>query len=275
MGKIAKMSMLSEILATKRTEVSIRSRRLPLSELESRLADAPPVRDFVAALDSVDDLAVIAEVKKASPSKGVIREDFDPLEIARIYADNGAACLSVLTDEVYFQGKLEYLTGIRRIVDIPILRKDFIVDPWQIAESRAAGADAILLIVAALSPEDLLQHLDASRQYGVAALVEVHDQAELSEALDSGATLIGINNRDLHTFRSTLSTTFELMKTLPRNPAIRVVSESGICNRSDMINLRCAGVHAALVGESLMREADIGAKLRELLCRQAQMAAVE
>ncbi len=259
--------MLSEILATKRTEVSIRSRRVPIAELEARLVDRGPARDFASALSSADDLAVIAEVKKASPSKGVIREDFDPLEIARIYADNGAACLSVLTDEPYFQGKLEYLTKIREIVDIPLLRKDFIVDPWQIAESRASGADAILLIVAALSPEDLRLHLDAANEYGVAALVEVHDSAELTEALDAGATLIGINNRDLHTFRSSLTTTFELMKSLPENPNLRIVSESGICNRCDMVNLRNAGVHAALVGESLMREADIGAKLRELLCR--------
>jgi len=261
------MSMLSEILATKRTEVSILSRRVPLAQLEARLEGMCPTRDFTAALDASEDLAIIAEVKKASPSKGVIRENFDPLEIAGIYAENGAACLSVLTDEVYFQGKLEYLSNIRNIVDVPILRKDFIIDPWQIAESRAAGADAILLIVAALSPEDLRGHLDAARQYGIAALVEVHDQTELDEALASGAKLIGINNRDLHTFRSSLSTTFNLMKTLPRDPELRIVSESGICNRCDMVNLRNAGVHAALVGESLMREADIGAKMRELLCR--------
>lgn len=260
------MSMLSEILATKRTEVSLRSRRVPLSELESKLTMAPPVRDFTSALDSAKGLAVVAEVKKASPSKGVIRHDFDPLDIARIYAANGAACLSVLTDETYFQGKLEYLTQIRAIVETPILRKDFIVDPWQIAESRAAGADAILLIVAALSPADLRIHLVAAEQYGLAVLVEVHDREELDEALNAGATLIGINNRDLHTFRTSLSTTFDLMKALPADPAIRVVSESGICSHADMINLRCAGVHAALVGESLMRESDIGAKLRELIC---------
>jgi indole-3-glycerol phosphate synthase len=260
------MSMLSEILATKRTEVSLRSRRTSLSELEAKLAEAPETRDFAAALDSAKRLAVIAEVKKASPSKGVIREDFDPLEIARIYAGNGAACLSVLTDEIYFQGRLEYMTQIREIVDIPILRKDFIVDPWQIAESRVAGADAILLIVAALSNDDLRSHLASAGQYGLAALVEVHDSEELQEALNAGATLIGINNRDLHTFRSTLSTTFELMKAMPQDPALRIVSESGICTHADVLNLRAAGVHAALVGESLMRQSDIGAKLRELIC---------
>jgi indole-3-glycerol phosphate synthase len=260
------MSMLSEILATKRTEVSFRSRRVPLEELEERIKSAPPVRDFAGALRSGKGLSVIAEIKKASPSKGVIREDFDPIEIARIYAANGASCLSVLTDEQYFQGKLEYLTAIRNTVDTPLLRKDFMIDPWQIAESRAAGADAILLIVAALCPEDTSTLLASAAKYGMAALVEVHDLAELREAQDAGATLIGINNRDLHTFRSCLTTTFDLMKSVPRDAPITIVSESGITTHEDLINLCGAGVHAALVGEALMREADIGAKLRELIC---------
>src|SRR5579871_2328758 len=169
------MSMLSEILATKRTEIAFRSERTPLKTLQERLVDAPPVRDFRAALRNADGTALIAEVKKASPSKGVIREDFDPVAIAKIYAESGAACLSVLTDEKYFQGHLDFLVRIREAVSQPLLRKDFILDPWQIAESRAAGADAILLIVAALCPEDLRTLLALARQYGLAALVEVHD----------------------------------------------------------------------------------------------------
>lgn len=259
------MSMLSEILATKRTDVSHRKLRQTVADLEKRFADQPPIRDFRAALDAAPGIGLIAEVKKASPSKGVIRADFDPLAIARIYAENGATCLSVLTEETYFQGHLNYLTQIREIVRLPLLRKDFIVDDWQIPESRAYGADAILLIVAALCPADLRAFLKTAEEYNLAALVEVHDHDELLEALDAGATLIGINNRDLHTFRTTLSTTLDLMKTLPANSDLRVVSESGIFTCSDVKMLQEAGLDAILIGEALMREADIGAKLRELL----------
>ena len=210
-------------------------------------------------------MALIAEVKKASPSKGVIREDFDPVAIAREYADNGATCLSVLTDEKYFQGKLEYLRQIRKAVTLPLLRKDFTIDPYQIVESRAAGADAILLIVAALPNKDLCYYLKIARQYDLAALVEVHDREELEEALEAGADLIGINNRDLHTFRSSLSVTLDLLSDLPPDPNRLVVSESGIFTRADVEKLGQAGVNAVLVGEALMRERDIGAKVRELL----------
>lgn len=259
------MSILSEILATKRTEVAWRRERTPLAALQARLIEAPPPRDFRAALANASETALIAEVKKASPSKGIIREDFDPLAIAGIYADNGAACLSVLTDEPYFQGKLDYLREIRKIVSLPLLRKDFIVDPWQIAESRVAGADAILLIVAALSPRDLCDFLKLAQEYGLAALVEVHDREELTEALQAGADLIGINNRDLHTFRTSLDVTLGLLAVLPPGSDPLVVSESGIHTRADVEMLEAAGVDAILVGEALMRQDDIAAKMHEML----------
>jgi indole-3-glycerol phosphate synthase len=261
------MSILSEILATKRTDVAHKREQTPLHLLQEQLIDARPVRDFKAALRAADGAALIAEVKKASPSKGVIREDFDPLAIARIYADNGANCLSVLTDEPYFQGHLDYLRQIRETVSIPLLRKDFIVDSWQVVESRTAGADAILLIVAALCPQDLKQLLALTRDYGMTALVEVHDADELEEALSAGADLIGINNRNLHTFRVSLSVTTDLLGRIPRDRGIMVVSESGIFTRADVEQLASQGVDAVLVGESLMREADIGAKVRELTGR--------
>ena len=261
------MSILSEILATKRTEVQRRRQQISLPFLQERLIDAPPTRDFRAALRKAPGTALIAEVKKASPSKGVLREDFDPLAIARTYAENGAACLSILTDTPYFQGKLEYLRQIREVVSLPLMRKDFIVDPWQIAESRAAGADAILLIVAALPTSDLCYYLKIAREYDMAALVEVHDANELQEALAAGADFIGINNRDLHTFRTTLSTTLDLIAGLPPDPNRLLVSESGIFTRADVEKLEAAGVDAILVGEALMREADIGAKVRDLVGR--------
>jgi len=262
------MSILSEILATTRTHVEWSKARTPIEEIKERASHMPLTRDFRAALLSSNGTALIAEVKKASPSKGVIRQDFDPLKIARIYAENGAACLSVLTDAPYFQGRLEYLHQIRAIVETPLLRKDFIVDPWQIYESKAEGADAILLIVAALGKPDLCQFLKLARENQLAALVEVHDEAELLEALEAGADLIGINNRDLHTFRTTLDVTLNLVKTVAIPPDTVLVSESGIFTRPDVLKLQAAGVHAVLVGESLMREADIGAKVRELLGKE-------
>ncbi len=266
------MSMLSEILATKRTEVARLKEHTPLAKLQAKMKDAPPLRDFRGALANTTSIGLIAEVKKASPSKGVIREDFDPYVIAQTYADNGATCLSVLTDEKYFQGKLKYLTGIRELVSVPLLRKDFIVDPWQLAESRLAGADAILLIVAALSPTDLRELLAQTREYGMSPLVEVHDKEEMLEALDAGADLIGINNRDLHTFRTQLSVTKNLLQEFPASPERVIVSESGILTRADVETLEKIGVNAVLVGESLMRETDIGAKVRVLLGKEAPKA---
>jgi indole-3-glycerol phosphate synthase len=257
------MSILSEILADKRTEVDCARRRIPHAELEKRIRDMAPTRDFETALRAADRPALIAEVKKASPSKGIIREDFDPVEIARIYAENGAACLSVLTDEPYFQGHLRHLRAIREAVDLPLLRKDFMIDDYQILEARAAGADAILLIVAALTATELEWMLEAAASMGLAALVEVHNREELDLALGTNARMIGLNNRDLHQFRTTLQTTLDL---LPHVPADRqVVSESGINRRADVEKLAEAGVHAILVGEALMREPDIAAKMHELL----------
>ena len=262
------MSVLSEILATKRTEVAHKREKLPIHSLQERLIDAPPVRDFKAAIRRAHEaqgMALIAEVKKASPSKGVLREDFDPYEIASTYVEAGATCLSVLTDERYFQGKLEYLSNIRRQVAIPVLRKDFIVDPWQIVESRAEGADAILLIVTALPCEDLRRCLAMTREYGMTPLVEVHDADELCEAVEAGADFIGINNRDLHTFRTTINVTLDLLATTSCAEDTIIVSESGIVTRADVLALTKAGVHAVLVGEALMREADIAAKVRDLM----------
>lgn len=259
------MSVLSEILATKRTEVACRKEKISSHLLQEWLMDAPPVRDFRQTLLEASGVGLIAEVKKASPSRGIIREDFDAVEIAKTYAENGATCLSVLTDELYFQGELDYLRAIRQAVSTPLLRKDFIIDPFQIIESRAAGADALLLIVAALKPSDLRELMQMTRNYGMATLVEVHDREEMQEALDAGADLIGINNRDLHTFRTTLKTTLELMAELPAEGSPLIVSESGIFTRDDVLTLQRAGVGAVLVGEALMREADIGAKVRELM----------
>jgi len=258
------MSVLSEILAAKKTEVYCSSRRVSREELQRRIADMPPARDFASKLNkNGGEPSLIAEVKKASPSKGVIREDFDPLEIARIYADNGATCISVLTDAPYFQGSLGHLAAIREITDLPLLRKDFIIDDYQLMEARAAGADAVLLIAAALTPDQMDWMLDASAALGMAALIEIHDAEELDQVLATDAQLLGINNRDLHTFRTTLQTTVDLVPRIPEGKVI--ISESGINTRSDVLKLADVGVDAVLVGESLVRERDIAAKLRELL----------
>ena len=259
------MSILSEILAIKRSEVDSRKAVVSLHQMQERIVDAPLVRGFREALSKADGIAIIAEVKKASPSKGVIRHDFDPLEIARVYEANGATCLSVLTDDPYFQGKLEYLSGIRESIRVPLLRKDFIIDSWQIAESRAAGADAILLIVAALTAEEISRFLEVASGFGMDALVEVHDESEMEIALTCGANLIGINNRDLHAFRTSLATTERLLAEYGAAESVLFVSESGINTRTDVERIGRAGAKAALVGESMMREADIGAKLRELI----------
>lgn len=258
------MSILSQILADKRTEVHCARRRAPAAELERRIADLPPTRDFVGALqNSAHKPALIAEVKKASPSKGIIRQDFEPVSIAQTYAENGAACLSVLTDEPYFQGHLSYLRAIRDVVDLPLLRKDFLIDDYQLLEARAAGADAVLLIAAALTKSDLEWMLDGAEALGLTVLVEVHDREELEEVLQTPARIIGINNRDLHKFRTTIQTTLDLLPVVPADRL--VISESGINTRADVEKLAAAGVHSILVGEALMREPDVAAKMRELL----------
>ncbi len=258
--------ILKKIIEHKKEELAAVKSRVPLSELKACMADLPPVRGFEASLRKTDEAgrtAIIAEVKKGSPSKGVIRKDFDPVDIAGIYAENGAACLSVLTDEHFFLGNLRYLSDIRRVVDIPLLRKDFIFDSYQIMEARAAGADAILLIAAMLDISVLKDFYSLAGELDLDVLLEVHDERELEAALRTECSLIGINNRSLHTFVTDLGTTGRLIRLIPRERF--VVAESGINTRADIVRLRQTGAGAFLIGESMMREPDIGAKLRELL----------
>ena len=265
------MTILQRILDRKREEVAERSGRLPLRELEARIADAPPVRGFAAALEAAiaaGGPAVVAEVKKASPSKGVIRADFDPAAIARSYAAGGAACLSVLTDRDFFQGADAYLQQARAACALPVLRKDFTVDDYQVAEARVLGADCILLIVAAL--DDASLHALAARALalGMDVLLEAHDATELARALavpaaaDGRAPLLGVNNRDLRSFEVSLDTTLRLRESVPAGR--RLVTESGIATAADVAMLRGAGVDAFLVGEAFMREPDPGAALQRL-----------
>lgn len=251
--------VLARIVETKRREVAAAKARVPLTELHRRCADLPPCRGFEQAIRSADGLAVIAEVKKASPSAGVIRADFDPVAIARTYERHGASCLSVLTDEAYFQGNLEYMTTARAAVNIPVLRKEFIIDPYQLAEARAAGADAVLLIAECLPSAQMKELNAAARELGLDVLIELHDADQLLRVLDTGATLVGINNRDLRTFTTRLEHTLDLLPHIP--PSVAVVSESGIRTNAEMRRLQSAGVRAVLVGESLMRASDIGAAL--------------
>jgi indole-3-glycerol phosphate synthase len=253
---------LNQIVETKWREIAQAKTTVPEAELERRIVDLPPARDFRAAIRRFNQITLIAEVKKASPSAGIIRADFDPVEIATIYAAHGAAAISVLTDVEYFQGSLEYLTAVKQAVSIPVLRKDFIVDRYQLLEARVAGADAVLLIAECL-PGDQLQTLQReATSLGLHTLVELYDAENLPRVLDCGAPVIGINNRDLRTFHTRLEHTFEL---LPKIPADRlVVSESGIKTKADLVKLGTAGVRAVLVGESLMRAADIGAAVDAL-----------
>lgn len=252
-------SILQKIVAHKRREVEDRKAARP----RVSLAGAPPVRDFEAALRG-DCVGLIAEVKQASPSKGTFRADFDPIGLARIYAENGAACISVLTDEEFFRGHDWYLSQIREVVEVPLLRKEFIIDSWQIEESRALGADAILLITAILTPEELRQFHDRARDLGMAALVETHTEDELRSALDLGASLVGINNRNLHTFETTLETTERLALLIPPTSDMLLISESGIYTAADVERVAGAGAGAVLVGEALMRAPDTPAAVREL-----------
>ena len=254
--------ILEEIAAYKREFVARAKYERSLVDVKHAAGDAAEPGDFAGALKG-DDIALIAEVKKASPSKGVIRADFDPERIAAAYAENGARALSVLTDEAYFQGCDAYLQVARRVAELPALRKDFTVDEYQIYQARSIGADAILLIVALMDGSQLEDYLGLGRELDLSVLVEVHTAEEVQRAQGAGADLIGINNRDLKTFATTLETTFELLEHIPED--VTTVSESGIDNREDVERLQEAGVDAILVGESLMREDDIGAKTRELL----------
>ncbi len=255
--------ILDDIIAYKKQELAETKRRTTIVEVKSRIADAGPVRGFEQALSGSGEIPLIAEVKKASPSQGVIREDFDAVAIAKTYEESGASCISVLTEKKYFQGSLEYLAQIRKAVKLPLLRKDFIIDEYQIYEARAAGADAILLIAACLDKNHIADYLGIARELGLGVLVESHTYKELDRSLLAGASLVGINNRDLGTFAVGLQTTLDLLKDIPDDRT--VVSESGITTREDVIMLQQAGVDAILVGESLMREKDIGKKVKELL----------
>jgi indole-3-glycerol phosphate synthase len=255
-------TILDRIVTSKRKELAEAQAAVPHRELERRLPQAPPVRDFRAALERPAGIQFIAEVKKASPSAGVIRDDFDPVAIARTYERHGAACISVLTDAPFFQGSLGYLSAVRQAVALPLLRKDFLLDPYQVTEARVAGADAVLLIAEILNDATLASLLNAALALGMQALVELYEPENLPRVLDSGARLIGINNRDLRTFTTSLEHTLRLAPRLP--PDVCLVSESGIRNRADVLRLEQAGVRAVLVGETLMRAADVGGKLDEL-----------
>jgi indole-3-glycerol phosphate synthase len=259
------MNILDRIMETKRAEVAASRERLPDQEVKQRAMAAPTPRDFVGALRAkvaAGRAAVIAEVKRASPSKGVLRADFDPASIAESYEKAGAACMSVLTDREFFQGSEEHLRTARAACRLPVLRKDFILDRYQVFESRALGADCILLIAAALSREAMRELESVAAGLGMAVLVEVHDATELDAALELKTPLLGINNRNLRTFETRLETTLDL---LPHVPAGRlVVTESGILVPQDVARMRARGVHAFLVGEAFMRAADPGAALQQL-----------
>lgn len=260
-GFVKTDTILDKILAVKLTEIGDN-----LAEVARRAREADPPRDFVAALHR-DWVALIAEVKHASPSKGVLIEDFDPVALGTTYADNGAAAISVLTDAQFFQGSLAYLTEVRAAVNIPVLRKDFIIDPYQVYEARAANADAALLIVAALEDGQLTDLRALITELGMAALVEVHNEAELDRALKAGAALIGVNNRDLKTFHEDLGTTGRIAKLVP--DGVTLVAESAIRSAADVRKMGALGADAVLVGEGLVKADNIGAQVR-LFSRQSK-----
>ncbi|MGZ0172561.1 MAG: indole-3-glycerol phosphate synthase TrpC [Planctomycetales bacterium] len=255
--------VLSEICETKRSEIAAARSRVSEEELRARLTDVDPARDFLAALHAAPEIGLIAEVKKASPSAGLIREDFDPVEIAKTYEAAGAACISCLTDEPYFKGKLEYLTSIRSNVSLPVMRKDFILDRYQVLEARVAGADCILLIAECLNDCTMRDLYFYASELGMECLVEVYDPENLDRVLKLEAPLIGINNRNLKTFVTDLKHSTDLATRVPDTAFL--VSESGIRERSDVEHLLQFGVRGILVGETLMRQDDIAAKVRELL----------
>jgi len=257
--------ILNQIVAVKRQEVAAALKRKPLAEMRADAESRVLTRDFLGALRAriaAGRAAVIAEIKKASPSKGVLRAEFEPADIAQSYAEHGAACLSVLTDQQFFQGRIDYLKQARASCHLPVLRKDFIIDAYQVYESRAIGADAILLIAACLDDAQLRDYEAIARSLDMAVLVEVHDAAELARALQLKTPLIGVNNRNLKTFEVSLDTTLALRHELPADRLL--VSESGIQSRDDVLRLAAAGVNAFLVGESFMRADDPGLALAQM-----------
>ncbi len=255
-------TILDRIVAAKWQEIEQQRLEMPEHEVEAYLANAPPARDFRAALERGPGIGIIAEVKKASPSAGVLRADFDPGAIARTYEDNGANAISVLTDEPFFQGRLADLWTVRKSVAQPVLRKDFILDRYQVLQAREGGADAVLLIAELLDDEKLRELLAVIHELGMQALVELYDRANLPRVLDAGAKIVGVNNRDLRTFDTSLEHTIDVAREIPADCCL--VSESGIRTRDDLLRLEQAGVKAALIGETFMRAPDIGQKLREL-----------
>jgi indole-3-glycerol phosphate synthase len=261
-------TILDEIVATKRREVEDAKAATPLESLYEQLENAPKPRDFLAALSLGPPIRLIAEVKKASPSAGEIRADFDPVEIAKIYERHGASCISVLTDRPYFQGSLDYLRQVRAVVGLPVLRKDFVIDRYQVVEARAAGADAVLLIAECLDDYPLHDLHDTIVDLGMTPLVELYEPQNLRRVLDAGAQLVGINNRDLRTFHVDLGHCMRLCCKIPAGRI--VVAESGIRSRREVEELEAAGLHAMLIGETLMAQDDIGRAVDELLGKGMQ-----
>ncbi len=258
------MGILDEIVAKKKERLRLAKSRVPLSALKPRIADIGKPRDFKAALKrrQNEKIKLIAEIKKASPSKGVIRENFNPVEIASVYEKKQASAISILTEEDFFQGKLEFIDKIKKVTTIPLLRKDFIFDEYQIYESRANEADAILLIAAILDKNQAKEYLHFAKELGLSVLFEVHDMKELEMALYINADIIGINNRNLKTLKINLNNTFEIKREIPSGKI--VVSESGIKTREDILRLESAGIDAVLIGTSFMEAEDIGKKIEEL-----------
>ena len=257
--------ILIKILNRKREEIAERSATVSIDALKQQCEDADAVRGFIDAIENKINnnlSAVISEIKKASPSKGVLREDFDPAEIAKSYAEHGAACLSILTDKDYFQGHEDYLKQARAACDLPVIRKDFIIDPYQVYEARAIDADCILLIVAALDDDDLQALFNLANELGMDVLMEVHDEQEMARALKTGARLIGVNNRNLRTFETSLDTTLSMLDMVDGNHIL--VTESGIHTVDDVQLMRANGVNCFLVGEAFMRAENPGEKLAEL-----------
>ncbi len=253
--------LLEQIVAAKRDEVALRKRETPLAALAERTAGMPPARDFRRAVGG--ECAIIAEFKRRSPSRGLLREDLDPAAVARAYEAHGASAVSVLTDAPFFGGSEADLAAVRESVSLPVLRKEFILDPWQIHETRAIGADALLLITAILTVEQLREYRELAAALGLAALIEVHDRRELEKALASGAEIIGINNRDLKTFTTDIGTSLSLAHLIPKGRI--AVSESGIRSRQEIELLMRSGIRAFLIGETLITAPDIGSALRRFL----------
>ncbi|NND99520.1 MAG: indole-3-glycerol phosphate synthase TrpC [Pirellulaceae bacterium] len=260
------MTILDDILLKTRATIQVDRASLSAQELESAVADLPPCRDFHAALAAGDQVNLIAEVKRASPSAGLIRDDFDAVQIASSYARSGASCISVLTDQPFFQGSLEYLRAIRAAVDLPLLRKDFIVDRYQLLQARQAGADCVLLIAECLSASEMKELHEQAIELGLQTLIELFEPENLDAVLATGTRMVGINNRDLRTFETTLQHTISLCPKIPDDRL--VVGESGIRTHEDLLLLGQGGVKAVLVGESLMRQDDISLATRTLLGRQ-------